>query len=765
MPSAINLLTPALLAAALVISPQAVVDPAFATLLLAAVLLEGMALRLPGWGVYAASYVPLLALASSSGGGIRWALAGMALVWLWRGLRWGFELAAPEGVALAACALLAGALGARGGAAVSLVCALTYLGCETWLSQWLARRKLGSQVRTWLGLQRLVQEVRGLGLLLMVGLALAHPDWRLLSFFLIPLLAGYRAVSYGMFRLQSREANQVLAEADRLQASVDAAHRGEHSARLQLSATHEQRKLLEEMTRALSSESRWERAALQLFGLLNRHANYTSLALIARDGEGWVGLACHSPHSARLTNHRLLNYREPLWDQVRRAGMALVLREDAPDRIFPGELAALAVPLGDNLLYLGRNAPMLTESECHWIMWVADQARPLLEAIHQRQRQQSALIQTQAQSDQLQGQVTALSGLLEASRLLASSLDRQSMGQLVEQACLCVFPGTEGSLWLRPDTAERNWGAIGSEDAARVAQAVHSRRPWADKNMLIHPLGSFPGALLIRWPDACAEDRQLQEQMGLLAASAGLAIANAEHLRLVVEAQAQVLQSSKMAAVGQLAAGVAHELNSPLGAIALSLSVVTPNISDEGAQRKLERATKAAERCRTIIQKLFIYTRLGSAQSERLRLETAVEDALNFVRSNDLAGAEVRVVVQQSALVNGRGLDLHELLTNLLLNANEAYPASSPARKIQITCLVEQNWAVVLVRDWGAGMDAATLERACEPFFTTKAVGSNVGLGLSVAREIARQHGGELSLESAPGQGCQARLRLPQVQS
>ena len=587
---------------------------------------------------------------------------------------------------------------------------------------------------------------------------------------LFPLLAGYRAVAYGIFRLHSQAATQALQEVDQLQATLDTAQRGELAARIQLTATHQQRSLLEAMTRSLASESRLDQAARYLFELLQGSGSYTSLALLTRDREGWTAVACQSPLAKRMENSRLLNLREPLWDLAAQSRTAQLVRQDAADRIFVGELAGLAIPMGQFLLYLGRSAPALNEKESQWAMWVAETSTPLLEATERRQRQSQVLAQSQAHSQLLQGQVTALSGLLEASRLLTSSLERASLLGLVEQACKVVFPNTSGSLWLRPEKAERSWGIERVDcGAERIGRAVQTSRLWVEGRQMLQPLVSFPGALVLQWPTGQApeEDRQCHEQLALLAYSVGLALCNADYLRQVVEAQAELVQKSKMAAVGQLAAGVAHELNSPLGAIALSLTTLASSLTEARAQRTLDRASRSAQRCQTIIQKLFIYTRLGTARQEKLSLETMVDDALAFFRGQELpANTELEMLVHQPAEIFGMSHDLHEMLKNLILNAVESYRSDSPNPRVQVACGQDGNWAMLAVRDWGTGMEANTLERACEPFFTTKTIGTNVGLGLSVSREIARQHGGELSLQSSPGEGCLVTVRLPlQVQS
>lgn len=730
-------------------------SPPQGMLVLGALVLEGFCVRLPGRGVFSAAYAPLLAAALS--GHPAPAAAGLGLTCLLRVLRCGWRESLPEAISLGVALLTAALLNPKNLPVAALASALVY-----WLLVGaLSRRQAPSQQKlAWLRMFSVVQEIRLLGLIFALGLALSAPDWHYLSLLWLPLLISHRAVAYGIFRLQSSEADRALEDMDRLQAGLELARRQQRSAQGQLAASQEQRELLEELTRRLSQETSLCGAANHLFAVLRRTGQYTSLALVSKEADAWTPLACQSPLAARLEHNRLLQFQEGWWDEALTTQSVQILRSDGMDRIFAGEAAGLAVPLGPILLYLGRPGPMLNHQECLWALWVIERAAPLLQTIAQRQSEQHALQQTRVETRHLQGQLTVLSGLLEAAALLASSIDYHSLGGLVEQACRQVFPQASGSLWLRPEAPHQHWGGpAAAVQPARLEQVVSSGRPWIEPGLIIQPLGGFGGALVIQFNDS-GEDRQRLEQVGLLAHNVGLALSNARHLLQVIEAQAQLVQASKLAAVGQLAAGVAHELNSPLGAIAMSLSSVKAQISDEKTQRRLELAARSAERCRSIVQRLFVFTRLGGGASQPLDLRVIVQNALDQLRSQEPPGLEIDC--QGASLrVKGQPQDLEELLSNLLVNALEAYPEEAERKWLELRLTREGDLAVLTLRDGGIGMNVEQLTRAFEPFFTTKVIGKNVGLGLSVAREIARQHQGEIVLQAPPEGGCLVRLQLP----
>ncbi len=229
----------------------------------------------------------------------------------------------------------------------------------------------------------------------------------------------------------------------------------------------------------------------------------------------------------------------------------------------------------------------------------------------------------------------------------------------------------------------------------------------------------------------------------------------AETLDELRHSQAATIQSSKLAAVGQLAAGVAHELNTPLGTIMLGIdSAIASAGEDSKASKRLAIAKKAAAQAKEIVAKLLHYSRPASTCGQEVSLRAVAEDTLVFVEHHLKTGnISVELNLSDVPSIKGNPNELQQAITNLMLNARDALLETDGQRRIKLSCqeIDEKSEIIVSVEDNGPGISAAALEHIFEPFYTTKPVGKGTGLGLSVTREIARKHGGRLSCSSRPG--------------
>ncbi len=243
------------------------------------------------------------------------------------------------------------------------------------------------------------------------------------------------------------------------------------------------------------------------------------------------------------------------------------------------------------------------------------------------------------------------------------------------------------------------------------------------------------------------------------------------------EAQARAAQAQRMEALGQLAGGVAHDFNNVLQAVAGGARLIEARNEDpERVSRLARMIAEAARRGASVTRRLLAFSRRADLRAEAVDVATLFEDMREILSHTLGTGIEVRVQVPASLspLLADKG-QLETVLVNLAANARDAMHgagvitlsgifedvprgARGPAHP---AALKAGTYLRLSVSDTGVGMDAATLARAVEPFFTTKPLGKGTGLGLAMARGFAEQSGGALAIESSPGRGTTIRLWLP----
>jgi PAS domain S-box-containing protein len=225
-------------------------------------------------------------------------------------------------------------------------------------------------------------------------------------------------------------------------------------------------------------------------------------------------------------------------------------------------------------------------------------------------------------------------------------------------------------------------------------------------------------------------------------------------------AREQLLQAQKMEAIGQLTGGVAHDFNNLLMAVLSSLELLRKRLpADPQAMRLLDNARQGAERGAALTRSMLAFAR---------RQEMAIQpvDVADLVRSmqemlSSSLGAMIAVEIAFPTNLPLALSDPNHLATailNLAVNARDAMPGGGT---IRIMAKGDGEFVRLSIADSGEGMDSHVLERAREPFFTTKGVGKGTGLGLSMVHGIAEQSGGRLELRSQPGEGTVAEIWLP----
>jgi signal transduction histidine kinase len=264
-------------------------------------------------------------------------------------------------------------------------------------------------------------------------------------------------------------------------------------------------------------------------------------------------------------------------------------------------------------------------------------------------------------------------------------------------------------------------------------------------------------------PGARASGHFLAEEHALLEAVArqvGVFVAGVEADQHRTDMEATLRHADRLATIGQLAAGVAHELNEPLGNV-LGFAQLALKAADVPAQVRtdLGRIAEAALRGREIIRKLLVFACQAPASKQPTAINAVVEEAM-FLLEAGCENPGVRFVRDLGAGLPDIAADpvqVRQVVTNLVINAMQAI---SGAGTITVRTAVVDGAVVLSVADTGSGMTPEVLRRVFDPFFTTKDVGQGTGLGLAVVQGIVAGHGGSIEVESEPARGSVFRVRL-----
>ncbi|MGD9648041.1 MAG: nitrogen regulation protein NR(II) [Pirellulales bacterium] len=227
----------------------------------------------------------------------------------------------------------------------------------------------------------------------------------------------------------------------------------------------------------------------------------------------------------------------------------------------------------------------------------------------------------------------------------------------------------------------------------------------------------------------------------------------------------QLWQAAKLASVGELSASIAHELNNPLATICLRIeSALVRTPTDDPRRRALEVVQQEAKRMGELVSNLLQFSRRGDDARSTINVPEELIKATELVE-HYLRRRDVRVAHEfhpQAPLISANRQKLRQVFLNLLTNAADAMPGGGELRLAVSPAKLgnDQRGVIIEVRDTGHGIDAKHLPNVFEPFFTTKEEGKGTGLGLAICRRIIQEHGGQLAIDSQPGQGTTVRLEL-----
>ncbi len=262
------------------------------------------------------------------------------------------------------------------------------------------------------------------------------------------------------------------------------------------------------------------------------------------------------------------------------------------------------------------------------------------------------------------------------------------------------------------------------------------------------------------------------------------------------DAQSQIYQQEKMASIGQLAAGVAHEINNPMGFITSNLGSLDKYVGRlaeyigvvdqamqgccggeqsapvvearkrlkidrilDDAHQLIAESQDGAGRVRRIVQDLKSFSRVDQAETALINLNEALETTINIAWNELKYVAELNRDFGEIPQIRCFPQQLNQVFLNLLVNAAQAL--GDTRGQITIRTRQEEDWVLVSISDTGCGMPEEVQRRIFEPFFTTKEVGKGTGLGLSISYDIIKKHGGEITVESELGRGTVFTVRLP----
>jgi two-component system NtrC family sensor kinase len=292
-------------------------------------------------------------------------------------------------------------------------------------------------------------------------------------------------------------------------------------------------------------------------------------------------------------------------------------------------------------------------------------------------------------------------------------------------------------------------------------------------------------------------EEQLREQNVTLQE---LARSEREAHEALKTAQSRMVETEKLASLGQLVAGVAHEINNPLAFVSNNVAVLERDLRDlktliglyrqversgdvghaelngqidavseqldvvytlDNMPRLIERTRDGLRRIERIVKDLRLFARVDEGEWNEVDLNPGIESSVNMVQGYARKkGVRLAAELEPLPMVRCRGARIHQVVVNLLMNAIDACSADETVT-IRTRAEAEGQVVRIDVADTGCGIEPAIRERIFDPFFTTKAIGEGTGLGLSISYGIVQEHHGTIEVQSEPGAGSCFRIRLP----
>ncbi len=335
-----------------------------------------------------------------------------------------------------------------------------------------------------------------------------------------------------------------------------------------------------------------------------------------------------------------------------------------------------------------------------------------------------------------------------------------------------ILTGWTNDATLAPKPLDELIGRMPAEALGDVAG-----RPWEEAVRRVHASGqseSFEYSI-----DNSGEPRWFSADAARLPSATSDDSSVAVLVRETTERrrmEAQLLVADRMASVGTLAAGVAHEINNPLAYVSANLSYLSEQLSDlsknpspellSDLEETVKEARHGAERVKVIVRDLKTFSRAESNEPEPVNVRKVLESSINMAWNEIRHRARLVKDFEEVPAVEANAGRLGQVFLNLLVNAAQAIPEGQLDRNvIRVTTGMDPSGRVLVeVKDSGVGISPDALPRLFSPFYTTKAAGVGTGLGLSICHNIVKSYGGELRVQSVLGKGSTFSLLLPPSQ-
>lgn len=382
----------------------------------------------------------------------------------------------------------------------------------------------------------------------------------------------------------------------------------------------------------------------------------------------------------------------------------------------------------------------------------------------------------------------AVTSSLDLDRVLTTSLHSIRQILHVQAGSLILIDAESGEMhfrntldsieaWIRASTAQADSGIIGRVIAAREPLILNEPQPdghLPDESLVLRNGLAVPLIVKSRVLGAIVVVNRLEgsftsddvELLQFLAAAVAVATENArlygelaDFARELERSQTQLIQAEKMAATGRLAASMAHEINNPLQAIHNCLFlVINRPLTDDKKRYYLTMAQEEVERLITLVQRTLEFYRPSKGTSAATDVNRLIENVLALAGKR-LEHGHIQVHTQLKSdlpSIDAVPDQLTQVLLNLIINAIEAMPDGG---ELALTTAAEDRWLTIVVSDSGPGISPDEAAKIFEPFYTTKATGT--GLGLAVSYGIIERHGGRIEVTGAPGKGTIFTISLP----